>query len=257
MGQAGIKTIQKRVHDNLRRVRERIAEACHRAGRQPEEVRLVAVTKSVEVDVIRVMIAQGVTDLGENRVQQLTQRAAMIEETLKRRRVLAPGRECRSPAWHMVGHLQRNKIKAALRWASTIHGVDSLRLAEDLSVEAHRSGGAVDAFLQVNVAGEKSKFGIPVGATGVLAEQIRSLPGLRLIGLMTIAPLAPDAEKVRSCFRRLREIAEDLKDQELVTRDFRELSMGMSNDFEVAVEEGATVVRIGSALFDGLVSAAC
>lgn len=257
MGRAGSKTIQKRLHHNLGRVRERIAEACHRAGRQPEEVRLVAVTKSVEIDVIRVMIEQDMTDFGESRVQQLTQRAAMIEETLKRRRVLEPGRECPSPAWHMVGHLQRNKIKAALRWASTIHGVDSLRLAEDISAEAQRSGGAVDAFLQVNVAGERSKFGIPVGATGVLAEQIRSLPGLRLIGLMTIAPLVPDAEKVRSCFRRLREIAEDLRDQELVPRDFRGLSMGMSKDFEVAVEEGATVVRIGSALFDGLLSAAC
>lgn len=257
MGQAGIKTIQKRLQSNLRRVRGRIAEACHRAGRQSEDVRLLAVTKSVEVDVIRVLIELGVTDLGENRVQQLTQHAAMIEETLKRRRVLEPDRECRSPAWHLVGHLQRNKIKAALRCAGTIHGVDSLRLAEDLSGEAQRRGVAVDAFLQVNVAGEKSKFGIPVGATGVLAEQIRSLPGLRLIGLMTIAPLVPDAEKVRSCFRRLREIAEDLRDQELVTPDFRELSMGMSNDFEVAIEEGATVVRIGSALFNGLVSAAC
>ncbi len=252
MAQAGIKTIQKRLQDNIRRVRERIAEACHCAGRRPEEVRLVAVTKSVEVDVIRVMIEEGVTDLGENRVQQLTQRAAMIQETLKRRRVLELGRECRSPVWHMVGHLQRNKVKAALRWTSTIHGVDSLRLAEDISVAADRGGVVADAFLQVNVADEKNKFGIPVGATGVLAEQIRSLPGLRLIGLMTIAPLVPDAEKVRSCFRRLREIAEDLRDQELVTPDFRELSMGMSNDFEVAIEEGATVVRIGSALFDGV-----
>lgn len=257
MAQAGIKTIQKRLQENLRRVRERIAEACQRAGRQSEEVRLVAVTKSVGVDVIRILIEQGVTELGESRVQQLTQRAAMIREQVKRRRVLEPDRQCRSPNWHMVGHLQRNKVKTVLRWVGTIHGVDSLRLAEDISLEAARSGVAVDAFLQVNVAGEKSKFGIPVGAAGVLAEQIRSLPGLRLIGLMTIAPLAPDAEKVRSCFRRLREIAEDLREQELVTPDFRELSMGMSNDFEVAIEEGASVVRIGSALFDGVVSGVC
>ncbi len=257
MGQAGIKIVQKQLQDNLRRVRHRIAEACHRAGRQPDEVRLVAVTKSVEVDVIKVLIELGITDLGENRVQHLTRHAAMIEETLKRRRVLEPDRECLLPAWHMIGHLQRNKIRAALRYTRTIHGVDSLRLAEDISAEADRSGVAVDAFLQVNVAGEKSKFGIPVGATGVLAEQIRSLPGLRLIGLMTIAPLTPDAEKVRSCFRRLREIAEDLRDQELVAGDFRELSMGMSNDFEVAIEEGATVVRIGSALFKGVLPAGC
>ncbi len=257
MSGTGTKSLQRKIQENLRRVRRQMADACRRANRDPESVRLIAVTKSVEVDIIKIAMDQGLTDLAENRVQHLTQRAAMIAETLKRRRLLDAGRRPIMPTWHMVGHLQRNKVKSVLQWSNTIHSVDSLRLAEEISSEAQKRERVVEVLLQINVAEEKSKYGLAVGATDVITEQMCALPGLRLIGLMTMVPLLEDAEQVRPFFRRLREVAEDLHEQHRVTDDFRELSMGMTNDFEVAIEEGATMVRIGTALFEGLSPARC
>ena len=252
MGKTAIKSIQRKVQDNIQRVRDRIAQACSRANRDPASVRLVAVTKSVDVEVIRILIEAGQVDLGESRVQQLAQRAAMIAETQKRRRILDGQRDAVAPVWHMIGHLQRNKVRAAMQWATVFHSVDSLRLAEEISGEACDRNLVADVLLQVNVAGEKSKHGIAVGAIEVFCEQIRTLAGMRLIGLMGMMPLVDDSEEVRPLFRRLREIAEDLVTQECVSCKVCELSMGMSNDFEVAIEEGATIVRVGTALFEGL-----
>lgn len=255
MGQAAIKSIQGKVQEGIQRVRERIAQACSRANRDPASVRLVAVTKSVDIEVIRIVIEAGVVDLGESRVQQLAQRAAMIAETQKRRRLLDGQRGAVAPLWHMIGHLQRNKVRSAVQWATVFHSVDSLRLAEEISSEAGKRNQVADVLLQVNIAGEKSKHGIAVGAIEVFCEQIRALAGMRLIGLMGMMPLVDDAEEVRPLFRRLREIAEDLVTQECVSSESCELSMGMSNDFEVAIEEGATIVRVGTALFEGLSTA--
>ncbi len=255
MAKTATKSIQRRVLDNIQRVRDRIAEACSRANRDPASVRLVAVTKSVDVEVIRILIDAGLVDLGESRVQQLAQRAAMIAETQKRRRILDGQRDAVAPVWHMIGHLQRNKVPSAVKSATVFHSVDSLRLAEEISNEAGKRNRVVDVFLQVNVAGEKSKHGIAVGAIEVFCEQIHGLADMRLVGLMGMMPLVDDPEEVRPLFRRLREIAEDLVTQECVSLESCELSMGMSNDFEVAIEEGATIVRVGTALFEGLSTA--
>jgi pyridoxal phosphate enzyme (YggS family) len=246
--------MRRKLAENLKRVRERIETACDHGGRQPEDVRLVAVTKTVEVDVIRAVIESGLLELGENRAQELVKRAGMINEHLSRRRKLEPGGVGvpSEPRWHMIGHLQRNKVKSVLPWVSMIHSLDSLRLAEEISKEAQRLDISVPVLVQVNVAGEKSKHGIAVGATSHLTEHIRTLPGLKIAGLMTMAPLTDDPEETRPCFRRLREIAEDMRHERVVGPEFTELCMGMTNDFEVAVEEGATMVRLGRALFDGI-----
>ncbi|HSW44390.1 MAG TPA: YggS family pyridoxal phosphate-dependent enzyme [Phycisphaerae bacterium] len=245
--------MRRKLSDNIKRVRDRIAHACQRAGRRPEDVRLVAVTKMIEIDVIRTALDMGLEDLGENRVQELIRRAIMLNEYVTRRRRMEPGREVSEPHWHMIGHVQRNKVRPLLPWAHTVHSVDSLRLAEEISAEAVRIGRVVPAMVEVNVSGEKSKFGIAVGAVSHVVEHIIPLPGLRIVGLMTMAPLDDNAEQARPHFARLRDIFEEMKIERIVGPEFRELSMGMSSDYEVAIEEGATTIRIGRALFEGVV----
>jgi len=248
------RTMKRKLSENYKRVRDRIQAACHRSSRDPGDVRLVAVTKLVEVDVIRAVIEMGMVDLGERRVQELVKRAGMINEHLARRRTLEPGTCPPTPRWHMIGHLQRNKVRQLLPWVDMIHSLDSLRLAEEISNEAVKLGRVVPCLIEINVSGEKSKYGIAVGAASYLAEQVVEMPGVSIVGLMTMAPLVENAEEVRSYFRRLREMFEDMKNEGVVKPEFRELSMGMTNDFEVAIEEGATLVRIGTALFEGLTS---
>jgi len=224
---------QKRLSDNLQRVADNIAAAAGRVRRDPANVRLVAVTKSADLDDVKALIELGVVDIGESRVQQLTARAEQIEVR-----------------WHMVGHLQRNKVRHVLPWASTIHSVDSLRLAEEIANRAAQAQRSVDALLQVNCSEEPQKFGVAVGAAAHLAEQVCTLKTLRLIGLMTMGPLVSDPEKARPAFVRLREIFEEMRNEKIGGRDFCHLSMGMTQDYQVAVEEGATIVRIGTALFE-------
>lgn len=248
--------MRRKLSDNLKRIHERIAAACERGRRRPEDVRLLAVTKTVEVDVIRTALEAGVTDLGESRVQELVKRAGMIQEHLSRRRKLGTEENVPEPTWHMIGHLQRNKVRQVLPWVEEVHSVDSLRLAEEISKESQRLGRTTRIYIEVNVAGEKSKYGVAVGALSYLMSHIMPMPGLRIVGLMTMAPLVEDPEEARPHFRRLRELLEDLHLELSLGPDFRELSMGMSNDYEVAVEEGATIVRVGSALFEGVVEAA-
>jgi PLP dependent protein len=243
---------RRKLSENLRRVRERMAAACARRGRRPDEVRLVAVTKTVEVDVIRSAFEAGLVELGESRVQELIKRASMICEQLNRRRTIDRKETPSNPRWHMIGHLQRNKVRLLLPWVEMVHSLDSLRLAEEISEHAVRAEKVVPCLIEVNVSGERAKFGIAVGAVPHLAEHIRSLPGIRVIGLMTMAPFAEDPEESRQPFARLREVFEDVRSEAVVGPEFRELSMGMSNDFEIAIEEGATMVRIGSALFEGV-----
>ncbi len=245
--------MRRKLSDNLKRVRDRIHAACERAGRRVEDVRLVGVTKTIEVDVIRSAIELGLLDLGESRVQELVKRAGMVNEHLTRRRKLDTDDVPPNPRWHMVGHLQRNKVRMVLPWVDTVHSLDSLRLAEEISREATRLGKTVSLLIEVNVGGEREKYGIAVGAAPHFATHIANLPGIRIVGLMTMAPLTDEPKKARSCFRRLREIFEDMRVETGLGPEFRELSMGMSNDFEDAVEEGATLVRIGRALFDGVV----
>ncbi len=235
---------KSKIAKNLARIRENIAAACDCAGRDRDEVGLVVVTKSVALSEIKSLLGLGVTELGESRVQQLTQRAAELDEHLRRRNG-SPAR----PRWHMVGHLQRNKVRAAIDVADVIQSVDSLRLAEEIEARAEHAGRCVEVMLQVNCSEEPQKFGCAVGAALHLGELICTLKHLRLIGLMTIGPLTDDPQGARPAFVRLRELFEEMRHEKIGGEEFRHLSMGMSNDYTVAVEEGATILRIGTAVF--------
>jgi PLP dependent protein len=207
-------------------VRERIAAACARVGRDPTGVTLVAVTKGRSPDELRALVDAGQHALAENRVQAWRDASAVLE-----------GREV---AWHLIGHLQRNKVRFC-RPFELIHSLDSLRLAEALDAEGARHEHRFDVLVQVNVSGEESKYGVDPAALPALLEQLARLPFVRVRGLMTMAPYDDDPERARPHFRALRELGGRFA--------LHELSMGMSGDFEVAIEEGATLVRIGSALF--------
>lgn len=207
---------------------------------------LVAVTKMAELDDVKELVSLGVTELAESRVQQMAQRAAELAEWLAgRRRKDSP----QSVRWHMVGHLQRNKVKPCLETAEVIHSVDSLRLAEDISTRADREGKVIECLVEVNCSKESQKSGVAMGAAMHLADQISTLKGVRMVGLMTMAAQSDNPEDARGPFERLRELFEEMRRDKVGGKTFRHLSMGMSHDFEVAIEEGATMVRIGSALF--------
>jgi PLP dependent protein len=238
-----------KIADRLKHVRDNINAACLKAGRDPAEVRLVVVTKSVGIEAIEEVIRLGCVDLGENRVQQLKKVAAQVDEFLAKG---SPDENLpKKINWHMIGHLQRNKVKQVLSLITLVHSVDTLRLAEEISTEAARENLCTPVLMQINTSMEPQKFGVPVGAAIHLAEQIVTLPSLKLTGLMTMAPLTKDSSVIRECFVRARELFAELKGEGIVDRQFAELSMGMSSDYEIAIEEGATLLRIGSAVFAG------
>ncbi|MBI3087982.1 MAG: YggS family pyridoxal phosphate-dependent enzyme [Candidatus Omnitrophica bacterium] len=234
--------------ENLARVQQRIRQACERRGRDPSSVTLVCVTKGLPLETIREAAALGVTELGENRVQEARLKQTVLGSRLK---VEGEGFEPRTLnlerlKWHLIGHLQRNKAKDAVELFDAIHSIDSLALAEALERHAAARARAIEVFVQVNVSGETTKFGCRPDEASALARHIVSQPHLRLKGLMTIAPFAEDPEEARPYFRRLR----GLRDEAQITDHCSlSLSMGMSHDFEVAIEEGADLVRIGTAIF--------
>jgi len=238
--------------EKLTQVRERIEAACVKAGREAKEVTLIAVTKTAAPEQIREILQLGVGDLGESRVQVLTQRAATINEFFQRQKLRG---EVETTAarlrWHMIGHLQRNKIKQVLPIVDLIHSVDSLRLAEELDIQAGKLGKRIPVLLQVNASEEPQKHGVAVGAAVHLAEQIDSMKNLQIIGLMTMAALTATPNQARQTFARTREIFEEMRWNKIGGSALRHLSMGMSNDFEQAILEGATMVRIGTLLFGG------
>ncbi|MFG0284365.1 MAG: YggS family pyridoxal phosphate-dependent enzyme [Phycisphaerales bacterium JB039] len=242
------------LEDRFTEVRQRVADAASRAGRRPQDVLLVAVTKYAEPDQIRELLHLGHRDLAENHVQQLIQRAAMIDEYLDRRRVLArtPGDEAPAvvPArWHLIGPLQRNKAKKAVEICRLIHTVDSLRIAEELQEIGLKREQPIDVLIQVNCSGEASKAGCPTPAARHLAAQIDSMVYVRARGLMTMAPESDNPEDSRPIFARCRELLEDIATEGVGEGRFNILSMGMTQDYEVAISEGANLVRIGSAIF--------
>ena len=237
--------------ERLDEVRDRIARACAAAKREPSEVTLIAVTKTAAPEQIREILQLGVGDLGENRVQVLTQRAAQLNEFFQRRKDAGDANVAAKLRWHMIGHLQRNKVKPVLPMVSLIHSVDSLRLAEEIDTQAAKLGRKQPVLLQVNASEEPSKFGVAVGAAVHLGEQIDSMPNVQLVGLMTMGPLDAPPEKNRVVFARTREIFEEMKWHKIGGDKFRHLSMGMSGDFEQAIAEGSTMVRVGTALFGG------
>lgn len=239
---------KSRIEKNLGRIRERIADACARSGRSPDEVAIVTVTKAVDLETIKNVLDAGLTDLGESRVQQFIRRVEEVRAYLQRRRNDLPGG--RGVRWHMIGHLQRNKVRSVLEAPAVIHSVDSLRLAEEIDSRGEQMDRVTDVMLQVNCSEEGQKFGCAVGAGVHLGEMLGSMKHLRLLGLMTMAPLANDPERARPPFVRLRELFEEMRGLKIGRDDFRHLSMGMTQDYSVAVEEGATILRIGTALFE-------
>lgn len=220
---------------NLDSIRERIRAAAVRAGREPGEITLVVVTKSVSIDVFPALRELGVQDIGENRVHALAERRAAFP---------APFR------WHLIGPLQRNKVADALPATDLIHSVDSLRLAERIQEVATRQDRTVNVLLEVNASGESTKHGLPPEELPACVDRVLSLDRLRLGGLMTMAPMAEDPEETRPVFRRLAELSRAEGRRVGEDRLGPHLSMGMSQDFEVAVEEGATLVRIGTRCFE-------
>jgi len=218
--------------DNLKALQDRIANACARAGRDPASVSLVAVSKGHPPETVCAAADLGITVFGENRVQEA-----------KAKIPLCPGRL----KWHMIGHLQTNKVRDALALFDMIHSVDSLHLATEINKAAERSSRFVPVLLEVNVAGESTKYGYNPDALLADLPMLNALPRLEIRGLMTMAPWTPDPERVRPVFKRLRELK--TKCEEILGAPMEHLSMGMSGDFEVAIEEGATMVRIGTALF--------
>lgn len=239
--------------EKLKQVRDRIAAACAKAKREPAEVTLIAVTKTAAPEQIREILQLGVGDLGESRVQVLTQRAVQVNEFHQRQLARGEGEVPQKLRWHMIGHLQRNKIKQVLPLVSLIHSVDSLRLAEELEVQAARAERRLPVLMQVNASEEAQKHGVAVGAAVHLAEQIDSMPHLQIMGLMSMAPFTEEEAKIRLCFARTREIFEEMKWHKIGGASMKHLSMGMSHDFEQAILEGATMVRIGTSLFGGKV----
>ncbi len=238
-----------KIPERIKQIKANISSACNRVGREPEEVKLVVVTKSASLDAIKKVIQMGFTDLGENRVQQLKKISVQIAEYLEKNN--GSGTLPDKVNWHMVGHLQRNKVRQVIPIVSLIHSVDTLRLAEEINNAAPKLNVVPRVLLQVNTSDEPQKYGVPVGAAIHLAEQIVTLPNLKLVGLMTMAPLTRDKDVIRTCFVRARELFMEMRGEKIVKPEFTELSMGMSSDYEIAVEEGATILRIGSAIFAG------
>jgi hypothetical protein len=223
------------IKDNVARVQERIVAACWRSGRHPKEVKLVAVTKTVPPERIAEAYNTGLRDFGENRVQEAQgKRPALADLTA---------------TWHMVGHLQTNKARLARELFHWVHSVDSMRLAGKLHQAAGGGSGRLPVLIEVNLAEEVTKSGVREDEVAQLAEQLGRLESLELRGLMVVPPFSEDPERVRPYFRRLRQLAQEIDSRNLPNVAMQELSMGMSHDFEVAIEEGATMVRIGTAIF--------
>lgn len=221
--------------ENLEEVEEKIAKACERAGRAREEVTLIAVSKTKPVEMLQEIYDEGIRDFGENKVQELTEKYEVMPKDMK---------------WHMIGHLQRNKVKYIVDKVTLIHSVDSLRLAETISREAEKKGVTVPILIEVNIAGEETKFGLSSKEEVIsLTEQIAALPNLSVKGLMTVAPPTKDPEENRLFFREIRQLSVDITNKNIDNVSMEILSMGMTNDYTVAIEEGATMVRVGTGIF--------
>lgn len=222
------------IKDNLALVEVKIADACKRAGRDRSEVTLIAVSKTKPISMIDEVLEEGILDFGENKVQELCDKYEQLPNTLK---------------WHMIGHLQRNKVKYIVDKACLIHSVDSLRLAKEISQEAVKKKVTVSILIEVNIAQEESKFGICIEEALSLVEEISKLPNILVKGLMTIAPFVEDSEENRHIFHKLKQLSVDIKTKNIDNVSMNVLSMGMTGDYEVAIEEGATHVRVGTGIF--------
>ena len=222
------------VSENLEQVKANIEAACKRVGRDPKDVRLVAVSKTKPISLIEEAITAGQDTFGENKVQEMCDKMEVLPDNIK---------------WHMIGHLQRNKVKYIAGKVELIHSVDSIRLAKQISDEAQKQSIEISVLLEVNVAREESKFGFFTEETEDACREISKMPGIRVKGLMTSAPFVENAEDNRKYFKKLYELAVDIQSKNIDNISMRELSMGMTGDYVVAVEEGATIVRVGTGIF--------
>ena len=222
------------ISENIQSVEERIRAACARAGRSRDEVTLICVTKTMPVEDLRQACDAGQRSFGENRVQEINDKFPQLPSDIQ---------------WHMIGHLQRNKVKYLMDKAVMIHSVDSAALAQTISKEAVKAGRVMDILLEVNAAEEESKFGLTCADVLPLVREIAPLPGIHICGLMTVAPFTDDPETNRVFFRKLRDLSVDIGRESIDNVSMHILSMGMTGDFEVAIEEGATHIRVGTAIF--------
>ena len=222
------------IRENLSAVEEKIANACRKAGRNRGEVTLGAVSKTKPLSDLREAYEAGAREFGENKVPELTDKIPELPSDIR---------------WHMIGHLQRNKVKYIVGKVSMIHSVDSFRLAEEISREAVRKDTTVEILIEVNVAGEESKYGVSPEDAPELVEKIASLPAIKIQGLMTIAPFTENPEENRPFFRKLKQLCVDIERKNIDNVNMAVLSMGMTGDYSVAIEEGATCVRVGTGIF--------
>jgi len=223
------------ISQNLKTIHKRIQSACKRIGRNPDEVRLLLATKTVDAERIKFALQKGETLIGENKVQELEQKCEAIAEC--------------NPEVHFIGHLQTNKVKDVIKWASCIESIDRLKLAKKLHERLSSENKTIDAYIQVNTSYEESKFGVSPEKALELIKQVSQLETIHIKGLMTIGLFSSEPEKVRKCFRLLKTIQTEAMELNLPGVSLKELSMGMSGDLEIAIEEGATIVRVGTAIF--------
>ncbi|TET42624.1 MAG: YggS family pyridoxal phosphate-dependent enzyme [Elusimicrobia bacterium] len=222
------------MRENLERIKEKIRVKSELVGRDPQEITLVAVTKTVEADRIEEAIAAGVNIIGESRIQEAKEKYRKVESRI---------------IWHLVGHLQRNKAKDAVKIFDLIHSVDSAELAKEIDKQAKKIGKIQKILVEANVSGEESKYGLNPEGVITFLQEVSGLPNIKVEGLMTMAPFYENPEDCRPCFRKLRELIEEVKAKNIKNVEMTYLSIGMSNDFEVAIEEGSNMVRIGRAIF--------
>ncbi len=222
------------LRENLAKVEERVAAACARAGKDRSEVTLIAVSKTKPVEDLQVIYDAGIRQFGENKVQELTGKIPEMANDID---------------WHLIGHLQRNKVKYIVDKVKLIHSVDSYRLAEEINIQAKKHGVVADILIEVNAANEATKFGVKLDEAKQLCEEISYLDAVHITGLMTIAPNVVVPEENRAVFHKIKDLSVDIANENIDNVDMRILSMGMTNDFEVAIEEGATHVRVGTAIF--------
>ncbi len=222
------------IKQNLTEVEEKICAACKRAGRNRSDVTLIAVSKTKPIEMLEACMENGITIFGENKVQELCEKYEVLPKDLH---------------WHLIGHLQRNKVKYITDKAELIHSVDSLRLAQAISDDAVKKGVNVDILIEVNVAEEDSKFGLKTEETENLVREISMLPNVFIKGLMTIAPYTEVPEENRTIFRTLKQLSVDIASKNIDNVSMNVLSMGMTGDYEVAIEEGATMIRVGTGIF--------
>lgn len=219
---------------NLQDVRSKVTQAALKAGRNPEEIQIIAVTKTVDISQMEEAISAGITAIGENRVQEVRRKFPLLKKKVD---------------WHLIGHLQTNKVKYIIDKVSLIHSVESLSLAKEISKRAGQKGIVMPILVQVNIAEEESKFGLKVKEVIPFLKEIAELENIKIEGLMTMAPFVENPEEIRFVFKKLKLLSENIKEEHIPRVEMKHLSMGMTNDYQVAVEEGATLIRVGTGIF--------